>query len=463
MQRQYVTRITQFGTAVLLVLSALPANADISGSVFRDFDADGIIDAGEPGLGGITVTAYDAAGATIATATTFNQSCSAAATPVAACTGANTPALGSYTLTIASGGPYRVEFTGEAGAFATAAFGSGNPTSVQFVAGSTATVNAGFNNPAQYCAGPVPPAVVAGFFTFANPSPGITTLYGFDYDARGTTYDADPVAAGVQPQRSYGLSSETGAIYGIAYQRRTNSLFASAYLHRGSPLGSTGDTGTIYRSAGVERGTTGISAVPFITVNGLAGIDTGANTHPTGTTDWTLDAATYPVVGKRGLGDLEISEDGLTLYTINLFQRELLVLPIGPVPTAPTAGQIVRVPVPVPASCSGALPSAGAPSVDDIRPFATKFFDGRLYIGMVCTAQSMRAAGATLDAAKAAMRAYIYELDPATNTFAATPTFEFPLNYPRRHVNQGVGTAATDGEWNPWNDTFQPADAPSTS
>ncbi|MBL8297951.1 MAG: DUF11 domain-containing protein [Rhodanobacteraceae bacterium] len=435
------------------------AQANISGNVFRDYDADGVADAGEPGLGGITVTAYDAAGNSVATATTFDQVCSGAGTPTAACTAANTPALGSYALVIASGGPFRVEFTGEAATtFATAAFGSDNLTSVQFVATSTATVNAGFNNPAQYCAGPTPPAVVAGFFAFGNPTPGLPTLFGFDYDARGTNHDADPNTAGVQAQREYGLTSQTGAIYGIAYQRRTQSLFSASYVHRGSPQGPGENTGTIYRSAGVTRNTTNIAATEFITVNGLAGIDTGANPHPTGT-DWNLDATTYGAVGKRGLGDLEISEDGLTLYTINLFQREVLVLPIGTGPTAPGAAQIVRVPVPVPTSCNGATPSAAAPSTDDIRPFATKFFDGTLYIGMVCTAQSMRGAGATLAAAKAAMRGYVYAMNPATNTFSSTPVFEFPLNYPRRFINNGVGTATTDGEWNPWNDTYQSADA----
>jgi uncharacterized repeat protein (TIGR01451 family) len=463
-QRQNVTLITQLGLAAALLLSAGQALANISGTVFRDYDADGVLDTGEPGLGGITVTAYDAAGASVATTTTFDQACSAAATPVAACTAAGVPALGSYTLTIASGGPFRVEFTGETAALATAAFGTNHTTSVQFVATATATgVDAGFNNPAQYCAGPTPPAVVAGFFAFGNPSPGLPTLFGFDYDARGANHDADPTTAGVQPQRTYGSSDQTGSVYGIAYQRRSKSLFSAAYLHRGSPLGSTADTGTIYISSNVERGTTGIAATPFITLNGMivggTAIDTGANTHPIGT-DWTRDAATYPVVGKRGLGDLEISEDGLTLYTINLLQREVLVLPIGAGPTAPTAAQIVRVPVPVPANCSGASPNATAPSTDDIRPFATKFFDGKLYIGMVCTAQSMRAAGATLANAKAAMRGYVWEMDPATNTFAAAPMFEFALTYPRRFLNNGIGTATTDGEWNPWNDTYQPTDAP---
>ncbi|GMV29769.1 MAG: hypothetical protein AMXMBFR59_18940 [Rhodanobacteraceae bacterium] len=451
-------QFTRIGLGALVLLVSQTAFADITGTVFRDYDADGVADAGEPGLGGITVTAYDATGASVTTATTFDQVCSGAGTPVAACTAANVPALGSYTLVIGSGGPFRIEFTGEPGAFATAAFGASNPTSVQFVATSTATVNAGFNNPAQYCAGPTPPAVVAAFFAAGNPSPGLPTLFGFDYDARGTNHDADPNTAGVQPQREYGLSDQTGAVYGIAYQRRTQSLFSSAYVHRGSPMGSTADTGTIYRSAGVTRNTTNIAATPFITLNGLAGIDTGANPHPTGT-DWNRDGATYGVVGKRGLGDLEISEDGLTLYTVNLLQREVLVLPIGTGPTAPSAAQIVRVPVPVPASCSGATPSAAAPSTDDIRPFATKFFDGTLYVGMVCTAQSMRGAGASLAAAKAAMRGYVYAMNPATNVFSTTPVFEFPLNYPRQFINNGIGTAATDGEWNPWNDTFQSADA----
>ncbi len=43
-----------------------------------------------------------------------------------------------------------------------------------------------------------------------------------------------------------------------------------------------------------------------------------------------------------GLGDLEMSANDQTLWTVNLFTRELLEIPIGVLGTAPAAAQISR-------------------------------------------------------------------------------------------------------------------------
>ncbi len=45
-------------------ISAAPTAGTISGTVFRDFDSDGVFDATEPGIAGITVTAVDNLGNT---------------------------------------------------------------------------------------------------------------------------------------------------------------------------------------------------------------------------------------------------------------------------------------------------------------------------------------------------------------------------------------------------------------
>ncbi len=64
----------------------------ITGNVFRDINANGIDDgAGEIGVAGVTVTAYDAAGVNRGTASTL--------------------AIGNYTLNATGTGPYRIEFT----------------------------------------------------------------------------------------------------------------------------------------------------------------------------------------------------------------------------------------------------------------------------------------------------------------------------------------------------------------
>ena len=62
------------------------------------------------------------------------------------------------------------------------------------------------------------------------------------------------------------------------------------------------------------------------------------------------------------------------------------------------------------------------------------------------------------------MYAYVYRMDPATNTFDSTSVLEFPLDYDRQFLNDTFDTAqgaATypqdlegDGEWLPWNDHF---------
>ena len=52
--------------ATALLLSASVAQADISGKVFRDFNANGVFDSGagfnEVGAAGVTVKAFDASG-----------------------------------------------------------------------------------------------------------------------------------------------------------------------------------------------------------------------------------------------------------------------------------------------------------------------------------------------------------------------------------------------------------------
>src|SRR4051812_7778594 len=68
------------------------ASGTITGSVFHDFNANGIIDgAGERGVAGVTVTAYDPSNTVRGTATTA--------------------ADGTYTLSATGTGPYRIEFT----------------------------------------------------------------------------------------------------------------------------------------------------------------------------------------------------------------------------------------------------------------------------------------------------------------------------------------------------------------
>ena len=83
------------GTTVTSVDAGMYEDAALGDLVWTDDDADGIQDAGETGLGGVTVTLLDAGGATLASTTTA--------------------ADGTYAFTGLTPGSYRVEFTAPAG------------------------------------------------------------------------------------------------------------------------------------------------------------------------------------------------------------------------------------------------------------------------------------------------------------------------------------------------------------
>ncbi|MCA9907881.1 MAG: DUF11 domain-containing protein, partial [Anaerolineae bacterium] len=191
----------------------------------------------------------------------------------------------------------------------------------------------------------------------------------------------------------------------------------------------------------------------------------GANPHPNGmAAPWIQDPGGFVAPGKIGLGDMDISSDETTLYVMNLNQREVIVLPLGlsgGAPTPPAAGSIIRRAVPTPGNCPAA----------DVRPFALKYYNNTLYVGMVCTGEStlqqILATNPTptladIQPAKNMLRAYVYRFNPGSNTFEGAPALEFPLTYPRGTINfffTGVDPN-NDGEWLPWTDTWLPSYAP---
>ena len=143
----------------------LSATAQISGTVFRDFNGNGTKDNtasfNEPGVAGITVTAYNAAGAVLGTTVSGTS--------------------GAYSFTsgqIASGTKVRIEFTGWSNGDFPAPFGSGNETSVQFVTAPTATCNFGVNYPREYVDNSNPKVIIPGYVNGDNRVGGSTAAAG---------------------------------------------------------------------------------------------------------------------------------------------------------------------------------------------------------------------------------------------------------------------------------------------
>jgi len=102
---------------------------EISGNVFLDNNFNGV-NHNEAGVENITVTAYDAAGDTVATA--------------------QTTADGTYTLTgLSDGTEYRIEFTNLPNGYFSSPNGTHSNSSVVFVSSPAATVDYGVVNPSS--------------------------------------------------------------------------------------------------------------------------------------------------------------------------------------------------------------------------------------------------------------------------------------------------------------------------
>ena len=407
------------------ILAANYANAQVSGTVFRDFNSNGTKDNtatfNEVGLAGITVTAYNPSGAPI------GSDISAAD--------------GTYNIAGASGA-VRVEFTGwQTGDFPSFAGG----TSVQFVTAPIAGVNFGVNYPMHYSS-TENPNMATDIYVNGNPLGGGTSgtergFVTFDYNSTGdgtgdpdlTTFPLDPVTYATQ-------TSETGPLWGLGYQRTTQRLFAAAFIKRHQGIGPLGEGG-IYvfdysggatptlsnfvdvATIGINVGTVGVGATPTDR-NINRGLSNNATTaSPSG------DPQAFDAVGKVGIGGLTVSEDDKKLWFINLFDQKLYSIVIdsdnNPA-TPPTAADVASFSLPANPCSAGTL-----------RPFAVNAYRSDIYVGAVCDA---------------ALESFIYKFDGTTFTpVLVSGQAAIPLTYNKGSVTvSGNCNPDTNDGWFNW-------------
>jgi hypothetical protein len=407
---------------------ALDASAAISGIVFRDYNSNGLRDAGgtaaavDVGIGAVAVRAYDAAGACGTPTTTSSVPAS----------------LGTYTLVTtgcSAAAPLRIEFSGfpvglqpsfhgRPSSGATTAAQAG--TSVQFAADGTTNLEVALNEPLQFCQND--PVVAVAEQAFGDPqapaNAAIDSVVRFPYSVAGSTGTPQPVGP-------VGLADVplVGTVYGIAFDRRTDQLYMGAYHKRHAGMGPSG-TGAIYRVNAVSSGAPGAAAL-YADLNALFGAGTAGTDSVRGNYEGGAGGdQTWDQVGKSALGDLELSPDGSRLYAVNLADRQLYSIPTS---GAVTSGTVTRTPIPAPCANNAA----------DARPFGLEFHNGLLYVGGVCSAQSTQVI--------ANLSAYVYTYDPTAGTFSGTPVFQFALNYPRAAGNQDtIADPTGDIIWRPW-------------
>lgn len=137
------------------------------------------------------------------------------------------------------------------------------------------------------------------------------------------------------------------------------------------------------------------------------------------------------------MGGLDISDDGRYLYVVNLYDRKLYELDLtnaaNPVP--PTAAKVR----------SWQIPTTGCTN-GDARPWASKFYRGKIYVGVVCSGEN---GGTTNNLA-----ASVLEINPkaATPTFTTTVPFSsIPLNFTRGLISKADFRI---NAWYPWTNTY---------
>ncbi len=435
-------RTVSSGVALFVMFAGLPAAAapcgagETGGTIFRDVDADGVLDAVEPGLNvsGLSIAAYDATGSLLGSTSVGTD--------------------GQYSLGTLSSSALatgvRLELSGLPAYLKHGAVGTSSASSVRFISASGCSYNFALHNPVDYCESdpPVTLACYQGGVSTGNSAPAVVST---SYSTTGL-----PTAYGgsaTNPVADIAIQS-VGSVWGGAFDVRRSRLFVGAFLKRHVGLGAQG-MGGVYV---IDYSTTTASVVKSFTLqgtspaNGGATIDLGSVTRNevvgaiTGDYDLSTDPAqptrdldAYPKVGTTAYGDLALTEDGQTLWMVNLSQLALIRMDV--------SGATASLPGTVQQYLLSSL--AGVPSCTGgtFRPFAIEFRDGTGYLGGVCDAQSSQVA--------ADLSAHVLSFNPEAITSGFTSEIAFALNYSREPIfssppgSTTLGTAVF-GTWRPW-------------
>lgn len=393
------------------LLISITANAQLSGSVYKDFNSNGRRDLpNEVGLANVVVSAYTDLSVNAVTTTSDVN--------------------GSYSFTAAqlpSGTKVRLEFTQLDGYFA-GVKGPQSQSTIQFVtAGVGSVASLGILDPREYC-GLTDIQILTSCYVNGNPLGGGTA----GEDAALVTFPATANGLAGQdgaPSVSYVAKiKEVGSVWGLSYQASTKTFFIAALVRRHSGLGPLG-TGGIYKYDDINKQLTN-----FLNLKNL-GIDTGPDPHLNLPADKLVpneDSLIIHHAGKVGIGGITLSRDEKSLFVVNLYDKRLYRINVGVpavAPTSPSAVRVYNIPDPT--------------GTGESRPWAVSEHRGKIYVGVVNSAQLSQ------DSAK--LKAYIYQLNEVSGEF--TEVFQMPLNYKKGAMDITANCIKND-HWFPWIDKF---------
>ncbi len=440
--------------ALVLALACAPLSAwaAISGTVFRDYNSNGARGTFEPGIGGMTITAFGLGGTNCGSAVVAaNGTYSIAIAGIANCTAA--PVASSFRLEL---DPATIPAT-----VAQSFQGAGNRSTLRFAADGATGVDFAVNNPAQYFpdyggesgnalssteSGRVAnlmfsttrfvgPEGVASTTVDGTVGAVVSTIY-----RAGTSSDTSNTNINLPAARIHATELQVGAVRGLAYLRGGNRILAGAYSKRHTLWGDS-DTATvgkqfddtvpdrIYMIDRAAAGTTGVSV--FTT------IEAGDENHST--SNLQGDSAWWDLVGRRAFGDIDVSEAEDFLYVANM--RDKLIYRTA-ITTSFSAGTTTSFSVESVAqqACGLTITGTGPGSIsagltatsddNDWVPGGIKFHEGQLYVTVTCTAQTLGEHYSTV-AGAARCEGALAQGSGALTNFATTRN---PLNYPTGFV-----------------------------
>ncbi len=429
-KRNWITFPNIVGAVVVLfcLLGGHPTlYGQISGQVYFDFNNDGQRGEFEHGVANISVSALDSNDNQAVTQTNADG---AYTIDLPSCTGTvriflDIDAYNANNTHIAQN-----VFSGIAQKTATGT-GNSSSTNVTFVSCNQTNVDFGVLIPMDFCE--ANPPVVVPCYVGGNPTGDCTgidpalcsatsdVLVAFDYDQSGVAAPDDLAHIAV--------NSQTGSLWGVAYDRVSQQLYTSAVLRPFAGFGPLG-TGGIYKvdlSGGVEN------AVPenFLDLNTVCdnSINTGDDPHIPLEADKSIpahDTTAIVQTGKMSLGGLALSEDGRTLWTVNILEKTLIGINVVGGNVSCEDIQVHDLPFP----CD---------NESDFYPWAVSIYRGSVFVGTVCSNES--GAGD--------FYASVYEFKPDEVSWNNVLTV--PLNYVKGATQSGL-----QPQWNAWLD-YPPA------
>jgi uncharacterized repeat protein (TIGR01451 family) len=431
-----------FAATVSNTLYSEAAGAPITGSLFTDFNRDGKMDYGEKvattdayyPTGGIVVTAYDDLG-NIATGVVTNST-----------TGA-TYSIDPSTL---SGSRFRVQFTlsdaAKAAGWSETVIGTDSLSSITFV-NAGGVQNFGVIPPSK-C-----PVSGIGADNNTNSIKGKLWATCFQNGDRDDWNGSIEVLKGINYDKSGKLEDiaakkPLGSIWGLAYDEWRSNLFTSGYLKSHTELGPEGLDGLYWMTYPNET----VKQVSLETLGGPSFGTIGARDSDTTLYNLsTKDASAFPLVAKQGIGDIDISADGRTLFVTNILAKTIQAYDV-----SNAQNNIVKYLgnyqiTNADTSCPNV---SGKNNPSDWYPFGLEPVDGdSLYVGITCNAQTSQS--------RSDLTAKVLELKlvPAGTNNNVTPVsskvvHSVSLDYYRPCITQDMCVLPTQGNFQPWEDDY---------